>query len=34
MGVYNSVWKMVNPADYLTTKFDANYKAIPNSNCN
>ncbi len=32
--VYNSVWKMVNPADYLTTKFDANYKAIPNSNCN
>lgn len=32
--VYNSVWKMVNPADYLTTKFDANYNAIPNSNCN
>ncbi len=32
--VYNSKWKMVNPMDYIITKFDANYNAITNSNCN
>jgi murein DD-endopeptidase MepM/ murein hydrolase activator NlpD len=32
--VYNSKWEMVDPMDYITTKFDANYNAITNSNCN
>ncbi len=32
--INNGVWKMLNPMDYITTKFDANYNAITNSNCN